>query len=196
MESFPKFEEDIGCEGYPLVGGPPDAAGRPRIATLPSTMISDPDPTTDVAAPDTGGAAGGRDGLPATDSVLLPGHLTIGWRWVLAIGWALSVPVLITLADAANTYGKPTWWLSATAMPNGWTPVPFVAPLMVTMAATANWRRWPLAALAGVLGLGLTALFDRTRSPSVALGEAILAAAALLTSVACLAGRIRPTRAQ
>jgi len=151
---------------------------------------------TNPESGDTTAETPGSTGVDAPVVGLQPGQLTTGWRWVLALGWSVCIPVLITLADAANSFGKPTWWLSSSAMPAWWTPAPFLAPLLVTMAATGNWRRWPIAASVGVVGLGLTALFDRTRSPSGAVGEAIMAAAALASSIACLAGRVRRPEAR
>lgn len=123
-----------------------------------------------------------------------PGQLTEGWRWVLAVGWALHLPALLVLADAANSFGKPTWWLNDTATASWFSPVPFLAPLIVTCAAAANWRRWPVAAVVAVVAAGVSAVVDAGRSPSVAVGEAILAGAGALTSVACLAGRVRRDR--
>jgi uncharacterized membrane protein HdeD (DUF308 family) len=124
-----------------------------------------------------------------------PGQLTEGWRWVLAAGWALLMPALFALADAANSFGKPTWWLSDEATAAWQSPIPFLAPLAVTAAAAANWRRWPLAALLGVVALAATAIADAGRSPSVALCEAALAGAGALVSGACFAGRVRALRA-
>ena len=127
-----------------------------------------------------------------SDHSYRPGQLTEGWRWILAVGWALILPALLALGDAANSFGKPTWWLSNEATATWLSPLPFIAPLIVTCAAAANWRRWPFAALAGATALGVSALVDASRSPSVAVGEAILAGAGTLTSLACLAGRVRP----
>jgi len=62
------------------------------------------------------------------------------------------------------------------------------------LVAAANWRRWPIAAALGVAALGTFAIVDAGRSPSVAVGEAILAGAGALTSLACLAGRVRRAR--
>ena len=129
-----------------------------------------------------------------TETDYRPGQLTEGWRWVLAVGWALIIPALLTLADAANSFGKPTWWLSDAATASWESPLAFLAPLLVTCAAAANWRRWPVAAALGVVALGTFAIVDAGRSPSVAVGEAILAGASALTSLACLAGRVRPAR--
>jgi hypothetical protein len=120
-----------------------------------------------------------------------PGQLTEGWRWVLAVSWSLIIPALLTLADAANTFGRPTWWLSSQATAAWWSPLPFLAPVVVAGAATANWRRWPIAGAVGVVGLGLTTVFDWSRSPSVAHGEAALTVAGLASVLACLAGRWR-----
>lgn len=123
-----------------------------------------------------------------------PGQLTEGWRWVLAVGWALFIPALLALADTANSFGKPTWWLSDAATIAWQSPLPFLVPLVVTGAAAANWRRWPYPAALGVLALGASALADASRTPSVALGEAALAGAGALVSIACLAGRVRRVR--
>ena len=120
-----------------------------------------------------------------------PGQLTEGWRWVLAVGWALCVPALFALGDAANSFGKPTWWLDNSATASWMSPLAFLAPLAVTCAAAANWRRWPYAASLGVAALGVSAAVDSSQSPAVAIGEALLAAAAAVISIACLAGRVR-----
>jgi len=119
------------------------------------------------------------------------GQLTEGWRWVLAVGWALCIPGLFALGDAANSFGKPTWWLDNSATASWYSVLAFVPPLLVTCAAAANWRHWPIAAAAGVVSLGIYAAVDASESPAVAIGEAVLAAAAALVSVACLAGRVR-----
>ena len=119
------------------------------------------------------------------------GQLTEGWRWVLAVGWALCVPGLFALGDAANSFGKPTWWLDNSATASWYSALAFILPLLVTCAAAANWRFWPAAAALGVVSLGIYAAVDASRSPAVAIGEAVLAAAAALVSLACLAGRVR-----
>ena len=129
-----------------------------------------------------------------SENTYQPGQLTEGWRWVLAVGWALHLPALLVLADAANSFGKPTWWLSDTATASWFSPLPFLAPLVVTCAAAANWRRWPIAAFGAAIAVGVFAIVDAGRSPSVAVGEAILAGAGALTSLACLAGRVRRAR--
>ena len=126
-----------------------------------------------------------------SENTYRPGQLTEGWRWTLAVGWALLIPALLALADAANSFGKPTWWLSSSATVSWISPLPFVAPLLVACAAAANWRRWHIVAALGVIALGLFAVMDAHRSPSVAVGEAVLAGAGALTSIACLAGRVR-----
>jgi len=147
--------------------GSPDAPDPPSIASVRTAMSVD------------------------AEDDYTPGQLTEGWRWVLAVSWALLLPAMLALADAANSFGKPTWWMSDEATAAWHSPIPFLAPLLVTAAAAANWRRWPIAAVIGVLGLGASALVDAGRTPSVAVGEAALAGAGLLVSVACLAGRVR-----
>ncbi len=120
-----------------------------------------------------------------------PGQLTEGWRWTLAVGWSLTIPAMLTLADAANSFGKPPWWMGSDATVTWWSPIPFVILVLVAAAAGTNWRRWPLAAAAGVALLGVSAAVDAGPSPGIAIGEAALAGAGLLTSLAALAGRVR-----
>lgn len=123
-----------------------------------------------------------------------PGQLTEGWRWVLALAWALTIPALLTLADAANSFGKPPWWMNSSAMVTWWSPIPFAVLVVVTSLIGMNWRRWPVAAALGVALLGISAAVDASRTPSVAIGEAVLATAGLATSLAALAGRVRRAR--
>jgi hypothetical protein len=120
-----------------------------------------------------------------------PGQLTDGWRWAFAVGWALLVPALIAVADAAHALGKPPWWMDAGGEVAWWTPVIMIAPLVPAIAGATNWRHWPCAGAFGVVALGLTAWVDWSETPGIARAEALLALAGLATTLAAFAGRVR-----
>ena len=145
-------------------------------------MSDSPDAATTIVEPD-------GDGLQPV--VLRRGQLTDGWRWLYAVGWSLLIPALMALGDAASSFGKPTWWLDSAGTAAWFSVVPFIGPGLAATAGAVNWRRWPVAAAVGVLGLAGTALADAGRSPAIAIGEGGLALAALATSIAALAGCVR-----
>jgi hypothetical protein len=121
------------------------------------------------------------------DAFLRPGQLTSGWRWVFTLGWAAICAGLFALADAVDTVGKPTWWMH----PQSLAPLIFIAPLAAVIAGLANWRRSLWVGLAASVVLGVSALFDISRSPGAAAVEGGLAFAGLLITVASIAGRMR-----
>lgn len=129
--------------------------------------------------------------IEAPSPPLAPGQLTDGWRWIFTSGWSLLVPALMVLGDASHSLGKPTWWLDGAATVTWWTPVPFLPLLGAAAAGAVTWKWWPLAGTIGVAGLGLTALLDASRTPSIAAAEAVLAFAGLATTLAACAGRVR-----
>jgi hypothetical protein len=127
--------------------------------------------------------------------VLHPGQLTDGWRWIFTAGWALIIPALIAIADAAHTIGKPPWWLDSSAEVAWWTVLILVPPVVPVVAGAVNWRGWPLAAAFGVVALTVSSLVNYGRSPGIAVAEAAMALAGLATSAAAFAGRVRASTA-
>jgi hypothetical protein len=100
---------------------------------------------------------------------------------------------LIALAISAYTVGKPTWWLASQT--NG--PfsilliVPFLAPAVVIVTVLRASRFAALAGLIATAILAATSIVDISRSPGIALGEAVLAGCTALTTIAAIAGRRR-----
>lgn len=121
-------------------------------------------------------------------------ELTTGWRIVTACTW---IAVIVGFAAVWNTsvqLGLSTWWLGARADPQP--PVvrltPFVAPLLMAIAAFANARR---LAMLGVGAAAVTAAFgigDISRVPGLGALELVIAGLALAVSLASLTGTYRP----
>ena len=133
--------------------------------------------------------------LPAPNQAqsLIAGSLTKAWRIAVVITHLLITGSLIALATTAHTVGKPTWWLASQT--NG--PfsilliVPFLAPVGVIVIAVRASKFAPLAGLFATAILAATSVIDISRSPGIALGEAILAGCTALTTIAAIAGRRR-----
>jgi hypothetical protein len=141
---------------------------------------------------DLGGAATApTDPAAEAHRAPVPGQLTDGWRWAFAVGWAVLVPALIAVADAAHALGKPPWWMDTGGEVAWWTPVIMIAPLVPVVAGATNWRHWPWAGAFGVAALGVSAVVDWSETPGIARAEALLALAGLATTLAALAGRVR-----
>jgi len=90
-----------------------------------------------------------------------PGELTLGWRWVLALGWVGVVVGLIGVADAARVIHKPPFWLDSGVL----IAVPFALPLCATVAAFMNHRYATWIAGAAVLSLAVVAVGEDARGP-------------------------------
>ncbi len=130
---------------------------------------------------------------PIENQTLVAGSLTKSWTIALVVTHILIAGSLISLAISAYTVGKPTWWLADRA--NGVMAilviVPFLAPATVIITALRASRFVALAGLAATALLALTSIVDISRSPGIALGEAILAGCTALTTIATIAGRRR-----
>lgn len=130
---------------------------------------------------------------PSQNQTLLAGSLTRSWTIAVIATHLLITGSLIALAISAYTIGKPTWWLANQT--NG--PfsilliVPFLAPAVVIVTALRASRFAALAGLIATAILAVTSIVDVSRSPGVALGEAILAGCTALTTIAAIAGRRR-----
>ena len=130
---------------------------------------------------------------PSQNQTLLAGSLTRSWTIAVIATHLLITVSLIALAISAYTVGKPTWWLANQT--NG--PfsilliVPFLAPAVVIVTVLRASRFAALAGLIATAILAVTSIIDISRSPGIALGEAVLAGCTALTTIAAIAGRRR-----
>ena len=130
---------------------------------------------------------------PSQNQTLLAGSLTRSWTIAVIATHLLISVSLIALAISAYTVGKPTWWLASQT--NG--PfsilliVPFLAPAVVIVTVLRASRFAALAGLIATAILAVTSIIDISRSPGIALGEAVLAGCTALTTIAAIAGRRR-----
>ena len=130
---------------------------------------------------------------PSQNQTLLAGSLTRSWTIAVIATHFLITGSLIALAISAYTVGKPTWWLANQT--NG--PfsilliVPFLAPAVVIVTVLRASRFAALAGLIATAILAVTSIVDISRSPGIALGEAVLAGCTALTTIAAIAGRRR-----
>jgi hypothetical protein len=157
---------------------------------VPDPQATDASTRPPPAAPPTAPAP------PAPIHTPRAGELTTGWRIVVACTW---IAVIVAFAAVWNTsvqLGLSTWWLGARADPQS--PIvrlsPFLAPLLMAIAAFAN-ARW--LALLGVGAAAVTAVFgiaDLGRVPGLATLELIIAGVALAVSLASLTGTYRSAR--
>ena len=130
---------------------------------------------------------------PSQNRSVLAGSLTKSWTIAVVATHLLITGSLIALAISAQTVGKPTWWLASQT--NGpfsiLLVVPFLAPAAVIITALRASRFVALAGLLATAILAITSIVDISRSPGIALGEAILAGCTALTTIAAIAGRRR-----
>lgn len=121
------------------------------------------------------------------------GSLPPSWKIALVATHLLIAGALLALAISARTVGKPTWWL-ATQNNDALlilVTVPFLAPAIVVIVALRASNFAPIAGLVATAILATSSVVDISRSPGIALGEAILAACTALTTIATIAGRRR-----
>ena len=130
---------------------------------------------------------------PSQNQTLLAGSLTRSWTIAVIATHLLITGSLIALAISAYTVGKPTWWLANQT--NGpfsiLLVVPFLAPAVVIVTVLRASRFAALAGLIATAILAVTSIVDISRSPGIALGEAVLAGCTALTTIAAIAGRRR-----
>ena len=153
----------------------------------------------DVLADDDGTYSPDADTGPA-EPTLTPhprppraGELTVGWRAVTAATW---VGVIIALAAVWNTsvqLGLSTWWLGPRGDPHPRLVqlLPFVAPVVVLLAAINNVRRLPWLGLGASAVIAAIAVGDIDRVPGLAVVEFAIAGAAATVSLASLTGTYR-----
>ena len=95
---------------------------------------------------------------------------------------------------ASWTLGFSTWWLGPQANPRffGLLLLPFVLPILVTVAASRNVRYAPYFGVIAALATAAIGLGDIGRQNAFALVELAVAGGGLLISLAALAGMVRP----
>lgn len=107
------------------------------------------------------------------------------------MSWLLVTAALASAAVTSRNIGKPTWWLGTQSDPTFpllWL-LPFLAPIVAVFVALVAGRWAPFAGMGAALYIGAIAIPDIEASPAVALIEVVVAIAALLVSLASLAGR-------
>ncbi len=136
--------------------------------------------------------AGEPQGQDAPPAVLLPGRLVPAWRATFMVGWGGVVLALAGVWKASRTMGLSTWWLGPAADPRPF-PVqalPFAVAAVVLVAATRHVRFLPLWGGVAALALAAIAAGDVGRFDRLALVQLAIAGAALLVSVAAVAGMV------
>jgi len=125
-----------------------------------------------------------------------PGHLTPAWRMVFGFGWAGIIIGYAAMWETSRVIGLSTWWLGADAEPRLLLLqlLPFYGPILVTVAAAANWRYAPYLGIGAAAVGAAIAAGDLDRVQWLAAVEFVLAGAGLCISVASLAGMYRPVR--
>jgi len=136
------------------------------------------------------------DPAPRVEPPKRAGQLTPAWRMVFGFGWAAIIIGYAAVWETSRVIGLSTWWLGADAEPRLLLVqlLPFYGPILVTVAAAANWRYSPYLGIAvSAIGVAIAA-GDLDRVRWLAVVEFVLAGAGLCISVASLAGMYRPVR--
>ena len=126
---------------------------------------------------------------PGPDQAMVyprPGELTVGWRWVLTLGWVSVVIGLIGIISAAQILHKPPFWMGHGSL----VVLPFLGPGLAALAALANHRSAVWLGGISVVALAALGVADRTATPGIAAALGVLAVVGALTTVAALAGRM------
>lgn len=137
-----------------------------------------------------------RTALPGAYLQPLPalrrGQLVPGWRAVLIAAWGGVLISFAAIWKASWTLGFSTWWLGPQANPRFVVLLflPFVLPVVVTVAASRNMRYASYLGVLAALATAAIGLGDIGRQNAFALVELAIAGGALLVSVATLAGMV------
>jgi hypothetical protein len=131
--------------------------------------------------------------LSPTGREAVAGQLTIGWRMVTGITWALVIVAYVAVWKTSRELGLSTWWLGPLGDPRPAyiTMLPFVAPLVMLLLTVNNSRVLPWAGLAAAALQAAIGALDLGRVPGIAAVELAIAGAAALVAVAGLGGRYR-----
>ncbi len=115
-----------------------------------------------------------------------PGELTIGWRWVLTLGWISIVVGLFAVSDAARVLHKPPFWVGEGVL----IVLPFILPAATAVLAFNNHRFAVWAGCASVFALGLLGVIDRRDTPGIAAALGVLALIGAMITGSSFAGRM------
>lgn len=177
--------------------------------TGPAPAADTADAATNAAT--TGTTAGTASGLPSPDDVVAavstgeprrrrrrprrqrPGDLTPGWTTALGCAWLLAVVALVGVWVSSRTTGLSTWWLGPEARPASpfVTALPFVTPLVATLAAFWGVRRAPWYGVVASVVTAAIGLGELGRVTAYGIVELVIAGATLVVSVASFAGMYR-----
>jgi hypothetical protein len=115
------------------------------------------------------------------------------WAAITVVTWLAVTAALAAVAISSRNVGKPTWWLGTASDPTFvalWF-LPFLAPIAAIIAAL-RYARWAsFVGMGASLAIAAIAVIDIESTPGVALMEIVVAACAMTTAIASLAGRPR-----
>lgn len=115
------------------------------------------------------------------------------WAAITVVTWLAVTAALAAVAISSRNVGKPTWWLGTASDPTFvalWF-LPFLAPIAAIIAALRHARWASFVGMGASLAIAAIAVVDIESSPGVALMEIVVAACAMTTAIASLAGRPR-----
>jgi len=113
------------------------------------------------------------------------------WAAITIVTWLGVTAALAAVAISSRNVGKPTWWLGTASDPAfiGLWFVPFLAPIAAIVSAL-RYARWAsFVGMGASLVIAAIAVVDIESTPGVALMEIVVAATAMTTAIASLAGR-------
>lgn len=121
------------------------------------------------------------------------GELTTGWRIITACLWIAVTVAFSAVWSVSAQLGLSTWWLGPRAdpQPQAIRLLPFVVPVLMTIATFNNLRWIARLGIGASLATAVFGLGDLGRVTSIALLELVIAALALAVSVASLTGTYR-----
>ena len=122
-----------------------------------------------------------------------PGELTLSWLVAFTVAW---IGVAVGFAAVWNTsrqLGLSTWWLGPPAQQRPFFVVmlPFVAPVLMVLAAVNRRRHLPVMGLAAAAVTAAVGVADLGRVRGLGVVELCLAGAGAAVSVAAFGGRYR-----
>jgi hypothetical protein len=117
------------------------------------------------------------------------GQLSDGWRTVAFITWVLTAASIVAIAITSRTIGRPVWWLGSESNPAPllFVMVPLLSVVIPLYFASRNPDSLPIVSIVCSGALLLSALFDVSSSPAVALAIGVISLATLSISIALVA---------